>query len=81
MKKRIKVNYPKNSGTGTGTISLAYVNIKVEYKIPSYSLNITKVTGGYNEEKYSGPEKSFIWGFASFRWHSFSGLPLRGFYE
>lgn len=49
----VKVNYPKNSGTGTGTISLAFVNIKVEYKIPSYSLNITKVTGGYNEEKYT----------------------------
>ena len=49
----VKVNYPKNSGTGTGTISLAYVNIKVEYKVPSYSLNITKVTGGYNEEKYT----------------------------
>ena len=49
----VKVNYPKNSGTGTGTISLAFVNIKVEYKVPSYSLNITKVTGGYNEEKYT----------------------------
>ena len=49
----VKVNYPKNSGTGTGTISLSYVNIKVEYKVPSYSLNITKVTGGYNEEKYT----------------------------
>ena len=49
----VKVNYPKNSGTGTGTISLSYVNIKVEYKIPSYSLNITKVSGGYNEEKYT----------------------------
>jgi len=49
----VKVNYPKNSGTGTGTISLAYVNIKVEYKVPSYSLNITKVSGGYNEEKYT----------------------------
>ena len=49
----VKVNYPKNSGTGTGTISLAYVNVKVEYKVPSYSLNITKVSGGYNEEKYT----------------------------
>ena len=49
----VKVNYPKNSGTGTGTISLAFVNIKVEYKVPSYSLNITKVSGGYNEEKYT----------------------------
>ena len=27
----VKVNYPKNSGTGTGTISLSYVNIKVEW--------------------------------------------------
>ena len=49
----VKVNYPKNSGTGTGTISLAFVNVKVEYKIPSYSLNITKVSGGYNKEKYT----------------------------
>ena len=49
----VKVNYPKNSGTGTGTISLSYVNIKVEYKVPSYSLNITKVSGGYNKEKYT----------------------------
>jgi len=49
----VKVNYPKNSGTGTGTLSLAFVNIKVEYKVPSYSLNITKVSDGYNEEKYT----------------------------
>ena len=49
----VKVNYPKNSGTGTGTISLAFVNIKVEYKVPSYSLNVKQVSGGYNNEQYT----------------------------
>lgn len=49
----VKVNYPTNSGTGEGTISVSYVRITVEYKVPSYSLSIKKVSGGYNHEKYT----------------------------
>ena len=49
----VKVDYPTNSGTGEGTISVSYVRITVEYKVPSYSLGIKKVNGGYNNEKYT----------------------------
>ena len=49
----VKVDYPSNSGTGEGTISVSYVRITVEYKVPSYSLSIKKVSGGYNNEKYT----------------------------
>lgn len=49
----VKVNYPANSGAGEGTISVAYVRITVEYKVPSYSLSIKRVSGGYNNEKYT----------------------------
>lgn len=49
----VKVDYPSNSGTGEGTISVSFVRITVEYKVPSYSLSIKKVSGGYNNEKYT----------------------------
>jgi hypothetical protein len=49
----VKVNYPTNSGAGEGTISVAYVRITVEYKVPSYSLSIKRVSGGYNNERYT----------------------------
>lgn len=49
----VKVDYPANSGTGEGTISVSYVRVTVEYKVPSYSLSIKKVSGGYNNEKYT----------------------------
>ena len=49
----VKVDYPTNSGTGEGTISVSYVRIVVEYKVPSYSLSLKKVSGGYNNEKYT----------------------------
>lgn len=48
----VKVNYPTNSGTGAGTISVSYVRVTVEYKVPSYSLSIKKVSGGYNTKAY-----------------------------
>ena len=49
----VKVDYPTNSGAGEGTISVAYVRITVEYKVPSYSLSIKRVSGGYNNERYT----------------------------
>ena len=49
----VKVDYPSNSGTGEGTISVSYVRITVEYKVPSYSLVVKKVSGGYNNEEYT----------------------------
>ncbi len=48
----VKVDYPTNSGSGTGTVSVSYVRINVEYKVPSYSLSLKKVSGGFNEEPY-----------------------------
>ena len=48
----VKVNYPANSNKQTGIISISYITITVDYKVPSYSLNLKKVSGGYNEEGY-----------------------------
>jgi len=49
----VNIHYPANSGTGTGTISLAYVNLTVEYTLPAYSVDVKKVSGDYNREKYT----------------------------
>ena len=49
----VKIDYPSNSANGTGTISLAYVNLTVEYVLPSYTVDVKKVSGGYNREKFT----------------------------
>ena len=48
----VKLDYPKNTNSGEGTVSLSYVRVTVEYKTSSYSLQLSKVSGGYNEEQY-----------------------------
>ena len=49
----VKVNYPANTNTSEGTMSISYVRVTVEYKVPSYALTLKKVSGGYNEESYT----------------------------
>lgn len=48
----VRLDYPKNTNSGEGTVSLSYVRVTVEYKTSSYSLQLGKVSGGYNEEQY-----------------------------
>ena len=48
----VKIDYPANSNSSEGTLSVSYVRITVEYKVPSYALTLKKVSGGYNEESY-----------------------------
>lgn len=49
----VKLDYPANTSSGTGTVSIGYVRVIVSYKVPSYSLALKKVSGGYNEESYT----------------------------
>lgn len=48
----VKIDYPTNSNTNEGTLSIGYVTITVEYKTSSYSVSVNKVSGGYNNEDY-----------------------------
>ena len=49
----VKVDYPANTNSSEGTMSISYVRVTVEYKVPSYALTLKKVSGGYNEESYT----------------------------
>ena len=49
----VKLDYPSNTSTSEGTMSISYVRVTVEYKVPSYALTLKKVSGGYNEESYT----------------------------
>ena len=49
----IKIDYPANTNSSEGTLSISYVRVTVEYKVPSYSLTLKKASGGYNEEPYT----------------------------
>ena len=49
----VKIDYPSNTNSYEGTVSLAFVTVKVEYKVPSYSLGLKRVSGGYNGESYT----------------------------
>lgn len=49
----VKLDYPANTNSSEGTVSISYVRVEVTYKVPSYSLTLKKVSGGYNEESYT----------------------------
>ena len=49
----VKVDYPANTNSSEGTMSISYVRVTIEYKVPSYALTLKKVSGGYNEESYT----------------------------
>ena len=49
----VKIDYPANTNSSEGTVSISYIRIIVEYKVPSYALTLKKVSGGYNEETYT----------------------------
>lgn len=49
----VKVDYPANTNSSEGTMSISYVRVTVEYVVPSYALTLKKVSEGYNEESYT----------------------------
>ena len=49
----VKIDYPSNTSTSEGTLSIGYVRIIVEYKLPSYTVGVKRVSGGYNGEEYA----------------------------
>jgi hypothetical protein len=49
----VKVDYPSNTNSSEGTMSISYVRVTVEYVVPKYALTLKKVSGGYNEESYT----------------------------
>ena len=48
-----KLNYPTNSNAYNGYMRVSYVKITVEYKKSQYGYNVSKVSGGYNEEEFT----------------------------
>ena len=48
-----KLNYPTNTNAYNGYLRVSYVTVTVEYKVPSYSVSVKKVSGGYNQEDYT----------------------------
>ena len=49
----VKIDYPANTSTSEGTLSIGYVRIIVEYKLPSYTVGVKRASGGYNDEEYA----------------------------
>ena len=49
----VKIDYPSNTSTSEGTLSIGYVRIIVEYKLPSYTVGVKRASGGYNDEEYA----------------------------
>ena len=49
----VKVDYPSNTNSSEGTMSISYVRVTIEYVVPKYALTLKKVSGGYNEESYT----------------------------
>lgn len=49
----VKIDYPSNTSTSEGTLSIGYVRIIVEYKLPSYTVGVKRASGGYNGEEYA----------------------------
>ena len=48
----VKLDYPANANTHDGYMMVYYINVKLVYYTPSYSINLNKVKGGYNHEDY-----------------------------
>lgn len=49
----VKINYPTNTNSYDGYMAIGYVRVSVEYKVPSYTVKVSKVTGGYNGDDYT----------------------------
>ena len=49
----VKIDYPSNTSNTEGTLSIGYVRIIVEYKVPSYTVSVKRASGGYNDEEYA----------------------------
>ena len=48
----VKIDYPTNTNSYEGSMSISLVNIVITYKTSEYSLGLKKASGGYNEEDY-----------------------------
>jgi len=49
----VKIDYPTNTNSYEGTMSISLVRVTVEYKTPSYTVSVKKASGGYNNEEYA----------------------------
>ena len=47
-----EIDYPANSGNGSGTLTLNRPFVLVEYTPSEYSLQLKKASGGYNQQDY-----------------------------
>lgn len=48
----VKIDYPANTGNGTGSVVLGDVYIIIEYTPTEYTLQLKKASGGYNQQDY-----------------------------
>ena len=48
----VKIDYPTNTNSYEGTVSISYVRVTVEYVKSQYSINLKKADGGYNGDDY-----------------------------
>lgn len=48
----VKIDYPTNTNSSEGTLTVSFIRIRVEYVVPDYSLSLNKASGGYNGEDY-----------------------------
>lgn len=49
----VKIDYPTNTNSYEGTVSISYVRVTVEYKTSNYTVSVKKTSGGYNGEDYT----------------------------
>ena len=50
----VKIDYPTNTNSYEGTVSISYVRVTVEYKTSSYNVSVKKASGtGYNGDDYT----------------------------
>ena len=47
-----KIDYPANTGNGSGFLSVGNVYLVIEYTPSEYSLQLKKASGGYNQQDY-----------------------------
>ena len=49
----VKIDYPKNTNSYEGTMTVSYVRVTLSYKVPAYTVSVKKADGGYNNEEYA----------------------------
>lgn len=49
----VKINYGANLNEYEGRMTVAFIRVQVVYKVPSFTVSVKKLSGGYNDDRYS----------------------------